>query len=518
MRTVHFEAQRKRPTHSLLKALIIEAGFNATEVRERLAMRFLYPLSNQYSIPPAEISMSDGADFAHQIRFFLIERSRRHVRFLSDRILKSLGPTTVHIYNSAALDTGSRDFVSTLSRSGIAMNFLLHSEEAPTGTQLITHVPTPEELTAQRHARKKGKLTHSEFTELRSAAERYLNVGDAWTVIPLCERLLEEASDPELHRIMGIALLLVGKTLEAEAHYLRWRTGGETQSVKANYALAMLYARHHPKHLINLDQSERYLEEAFNILQDASPDYPNLTFDQVFNRNGLALLEYKRGMIERAAQRVQNGIDRLLNETTPQESLHRVVLIYNVALCYQTLGRLAEAKETFNELIEHDPKMPDYHLELARVHLSLDDHAAALSRINIALSLDGSIAEAHSLRGYALAQMGNIEEGLTSLREAFRLDQAFPSYAYDLAYALNEAQQHHEAQEILKTHLKHVDISEVSADMWSLQAEISSHTGGLNEARTILLEALEYFPADENIVANVGIIESAIDQDKAPHA
>ncbi|QWF83374.1 hypothetical protein HUW46_06814 [Amycolatopsis sp. CA-230715] len=461
--------------------------------------------------------MSDGAEFAEQIRFFSVERCRRHLRLLAERVVGTLGPVRVEIDNAVVLDGASQDFVRTVSRSGIELEFVLHGREGiPGDAAVVSYVSTGKEALVHRLVSRSGPLGSEDRAQVQEAAECYLNVGDGWSVVPLCTRLLDESDDAELHRMMGIALLLLGRNHEAEAYYLLWRSHGPRARANADYALAMLYARHHANHLRSLDKAEAYLEESYTILQELpADDAQQRTFDQVFNRNGLALVEYKRGLVGQAARRVQVGIDMLLSET-PRDALHKAVLIYNVALCYQTLGKLSQARATFSELLRHDPRMPDYHLELARVHLALHDPIAAQESIDAAIALDEAISEAHSLRGYALAKQGRTDEAIAALRRAFRLDESSSAYAYDLAYRLNEAARLDEALQVLNTHIRHVGAGEVSPDMWSLRAEIVSHVTGLEAGRDILREALEIHPDNSDLRDNLATMETALSDSGVP--
>lgn len=86
--------------------------------------------------------------------------------------------------------------------------------------------------------------------------------------------------------------------------------------------------------------------------------------------------------------------------------------------------------------------MADYHLELAKVLLTLGDTEAARASIKTALELDEVISEGHSLRGYAFLWEGNTSEAIEAFRRAFHLDQTSGPFAYDLAYALSDIGRH----------------------------------------------------------------------------
>ena len=509
MRTFSFEAKSGNAPHAVLKALVQECEFRPATTREKLAMRFLYPLENPYHVSADEVSMSDGAEFVDQIRFFLAERGRRHFRLLAEQIVDRLGPTRVIVTKGHLLDEGSVDFFRTIGQSGIPIEIVISSDALPQPATSITYRESREETETWSAMRYSGPLRNADRVKLRRAAEAHLNVGDAWTSVPLCIRLLKDAPDQKLNFMTGMGLLLLGRTLEAETYYRRWRNDGPRCKARADYTLAMLYVRHHPEHLRSLEVAEQLLEEAYSILEQLPEGDSQVTFEQVFNRNGLALIEYKRGLVDEAAKRVVEGINRLVSEN-PRQALHRVVLIYNVALCYQTLNRWQEARETFAELLDFDPLMPEYHLELARVDIALGNPQSALMSIENALGIDSYIGEAHSLQGYVLGELGRADDALASYRRAFYLDQGSPNTTYDLAYALNEMELRDEAGRVLETHLRQAGESSLSADGWALYAEIATYTSGLNRARFLILEGMKLHPKSTDLAENLALLDAAI--------
>ncbi len=108
---------------------------------------------------------------------------------------------------------------------------------------------------------------------------------------------------------------MLGRTLEAEFCYLRWRDDPDPLGVAgADYGLSMLYARHHPPVLRSLDRTAEHLEHGYAVLDRVpADDTRDLTFHKVFNRNGYALVEFRRGRVEEAIDHLTQGIARLRN-------------------------------------------------------------------------------------------------------------------------------------------------------------------------------------------------------------
>lgn len=511
VRKVHIEACRGPATHVLLKTLLHLAGFQPDTVRERLAMRFLYPLSSRYTLPTSQVSLSDGNAYADQERFYVAEHARRHFRLLANRITDALGPVAVVVYNATTLDTGSQEFVRTLAASGIPLEFELYSGETPLAhrSSLLTYPDPAEEREVAALMQRQDRLSDNERTHLRQAAENYLNVGDSWTSIPMCRRLLEDSPEPELYFMTGMALVLLGRTEEAETYYLRWREAGTQERIDADYVLAMLYVRHHPPYLRSLDRAEDFLDDGFRLLRDSED--ANRVLGEIINRNGLALIEYRRGHSDKAAALVRSDIPRLRDAGDgPKQILYKTVLLYNLGVCQQALSQLEQARRSFEELLELDPLMPDHHLNFIRVLLALRDTPAALRHIQIATDLDETFAEAYSLAGYIHHQDGRLEQAIDAYGQAFHLNQMSPAFAYDLAYALNEAGRHTEAVAVLRTHTRIVGHEALTPDAYSLLAEALSHADGLPAAYDTLRRACQIHPTHEDIASNLNQVESAM--------
>lgn len=492
-----FEAPPGCAPHGLLKTLLAATPHGSLTPRIRLALRFLFPLDAQWQPRADEASLTDAVTFPDQLRFYNLEHARRHWRILAQHLHAVHGSMDIHVHNCLSLDEGSRDFIATVARSGIQLAFTLTAESAP-GTTLL---PTEDERASRP----------PEPTPLTRARD-HLNVGDAWTTLALSRSTLHLDAQDEAYFLAGMALVMLERPGEAEPYYLRWRESGDQARIRANYVLAMLHARHLPRHLGSLSQAQAYLDEAGQLL-DRQPDKdtPEGVFRRIFNDNGAALVAHLRGDHHAALELVLSGLHRL-QLTGPKEALHQAVLLYNAAVCHQTLGQTDKAIAAFHRLIALDPRMPDHHLKLARFLLNLDNPADALPHIKEALTLDGAFTEAHSLHGYALRQLGRPDAAEDAYRRAFHLDHAHPVYAYDLAYVLTEDQRHHEADHVLRRLTQHVPAGAITTDTYSLIAENHLATRGPRAAAETLTTALQHHPNHPDLSANLRTVHALVDR------
>ncbi|HGR9085843.1 TPA: hypothetical protein ACL628_002076, partial [Streptococcus pneumoniae] len=134
------------------------------------------------------------------------------------------------------------------------------------------------------------------------------------------------------------------ETEKAEYYYNLYKHDGKVDHiVAANYMLAMLYARHHPKYLQDDQKAIVLLNEAYDLIKD------KVTLESIFNRNGYALLLFKMGKVEETIillKRCLNQIKQLDNSSS-SVVLHESVLWFNLYQCYVTIGDNTNSRKTF---------------------------------------------------------------------------------------------------------------------------------------------------------------------------
>ena len=95
-------------------------------------------------------------------------------------------------------------------------------------------------------------------------------------------------------------------------------------------------------------------------------------------------------------------------------------LFTNLGVLYAQTGRLADALESFLEAANADRQSPGPQLNLARLHLQLDDVTQAMTAIQRAKELAPGNLQALLMESQALASLGRFDEARASAREALR--------------------------------------------------------------------------------------------------
>ncbi|MGR8007500.1 tetratricopeptide repeat protein [Streptomyces hypolithicus] len=383
-----------------VKALISATDTSRWPREALIGLKLIAPDDPSCSAIDNEASLTDAAQAQDRIRFFLKDRLTRSFRDVGRAWLSAIGPCAVEVTHSEFLDEGSRLFLETLAHlpgGQVEVRFQVGQSAADPTTRASENV---REQRVNRLVAQVDGLTGLDLDFLYEEAMNYLSVGDSWTAEKILRAIQPHRDVPTIWGRLGLAYTMLGRTLEAEFCYLRWREDTDPVGVAgADYALSMLYARHHPAHLRSLDRTAEYLEHGYAALcQVGEDDTRDLTFQRVFNRNGYALVEFRRGQIEEAIAHLTNGISQLRSGSAVHH-MHQTVLIYNLAQCYRRIGRIDSAIETYSELLGVDGKMPEYHMELAHCYLSTEQFDQALASLLEARNLGPSIQEVNSLLG-----------------------------------------------------------------------------------------------------------------------
>jgi tetratricopeptide (TPR) repeat protein len=137
---------------------------------------------------------------------------------------------------------------------------------------------------------------------------------------------------------------------------------------------------------------------------------------QVYQDNGLALIEMHRGNLERSLTLVTEGMARLDREIPSDRYLvHRSQLLHNRARVLVALQRFEEARADFDRLIEWDPDYIEYRMDRGNLARRLGDLAAALEDYDWAIKVSAPFAELFYNRADLRAEAGDVEGALADL-------------------------------------------------------------------------------------------------------
>lgn len=222
--------------------------------------------------------------------------------------------------------------------------------------------------------------------------------------------------------------------------------------VRALYGKSMLYARHHPDGLRDIDTAAACLDHAYGIIGNLSElerAHDDVVFEEVFNRNGFALVLFRRGHVDEALDLLKDGVTRL-SATTERVAIHRSVLIYNLAQCHKQLGDIEAAIRTFDQLLDVDPYMAEYHLEAAKCLSAAGDHARSVEECEIAVALDDTLAISWRMLGLAHLSCGRLDAAVHAYSRAVRLEPENTTGRADAAYAFIRAHRCEDALAVLE--------------------------------------------------------------------
>lgn len=466
-----------------------------------LSLRLLYPLDTKLAakVRAGSTSLTDAATSNEQIRFFQHQRARRSYIKIAQYVRRTFGPIEIHVTDALTLDGPSRDFLDAAVRvGGWSVQLRFDSD---------VHAPGPlffaEEQALLDMLSSSSRSDHA--GQIARLAFDYVNSGDAWTALNLGQLLQEIEQSPRVWNLMALAHAMLDETVPAEFYYDRWSTsGGPLDAIRALYGKAMLYARHHPASLRSLDRSDELLNEAYTLIHQLDPqdrDDDGVVFDEVFNRNGFALILFRRGNVDEAIRLLRWGIERL-TQTGEKVAIHRSVLIYNLAQCYKQIGNLTAAIATYIELLDVDPHMPEYHLEAAKCLASAGDYGAALKACQQAVELDESLASAWGLIGVYEGELNSHQAAAQAHARAASLDPASYAHPTNLVYSLILAERMDEAIHHIDGWIHSALPREDAERRASLSAEISVRQGRYADALESIEAGLALFPDSDTLAAN----------------
>lgn len=398
----------------------------------RQSLRLIWPLDRSLAdtVRSQAASLTDSATSEDQIRFFQGQRAQRSYVKIARWITSQRGAPNITIDHAEDLDEPSADFFRTAAEVA--------------GWQISCAVGGAFSAGVEHDEQEAALLRWLHPDEIRdhlgtvwSTAFDYVNAGDAWTAAAIGRRLAEFEQTPRVWNLLALSFAMLGQTEVAEFYYRKWAADGDSvDKIKALYGIAMLYARHHPAGLRDLDTAARMLEEAHDLVTGLSPERqeePALVFESVFNRNGFALILFRRGDVSGAFELLRSGIARLTS-TTEKVAIHRSVLMYNLAQCHRQMGDLDAAIAAYEDLLRVDPHMAEYHLEQARCLAAAGQPRPAVDSVGRALELDDTLPVAWALLGLYLGQCGDDAAAADAYEHAATLAPRHTAYFLDHAY------------------------------------------------------------------------------------
>lgn len=467
-----------------------ELNYKPFHLYEQESYRLLHPIN--FQVANKHRSLTEAQNYQKQLRFYTLDRIKRVLNTLvfsiKNRVKDKLKITICH---SKELDAGSKLFIDALVKNGAGtVEYRANPSSISASADII------EETVKQAYSA-------ADPNQMHQLALQFLSVGDAWTAITLLKRLLSIEMNDEYFYDIGIAYSQIGDTEAAEFYLNKSKAYGNAKRViDSNYVLAMLYARHHPKYLRSLSKAEELLNEAFQSLKN-----DEISFHKIFNRNGYALILYRRGKIEEAIDILLTGISNLQKNNLSDEDhgLHESVLTYNLAQCYAALNRFEEASSAFKKLIKMDPYYPENHLEYAKYLINHEKFDSAYHHLMHAKNLNPYIPETYSYFGLYYLSKDKIRLAKDSFEKAYRLSNQSDEYLYDFVYALTLENDYDKCSKIIHEHPfnKETELNEeLYVNLSIIKAECLLHIKSEAEAADVLHAAIKKYPKNRLLREN----------------
>ena len=178
--------------------------------------------------------------------------------------------------------------------------------------------------------------------------------------------------------------------------------------------------------LVVFPEDKRAVEGMQKILQEeAANPSPKLTptQDEVHEMMGL----YNQGRFQEVIQRA---------EETAQNSTPNVMLFNLIAAANSALKNLDLAIESFNKVLEINPKDATAYFNIGTIFLEKGEFGLAIKNYQKCLAINSNHAEAHDNMGSALKSQGNLTSAIEQFEQAIHLRPNFAQAHYNLGVAL----------------------------------------------------------------------------------
>lgn len=409
---------------TLTKSILKNLNVSKEQIDLKETRYLLYPLD--YVKEENGSSLTLLQPYNSQLRYPMIDRAKKYLRLLANQVKNVLPQKLiVSIDSFDEIFEGDKIFIDYLSQyTGIVL-----------------------EMTGDKNSYASNFRLFDE-DGLNEMGLKYMSCGNSWTARDIYLYLVDNYNKPEY--ILNLAAVY-NQLYEVEKteYYLEIarKSGDKKIIVEANYMLAMLFARHHKKYLINDSYSKLLLNEAYNCFGS------ELTINKIFNRNGYALLLFKERRIDEAISMLNDCISSLRmlkqNSDDPAIEIHESVLIYNILQCYIEQGEDDQVDMYFRELELLDPNFIEYKIEYARYLLDNNSNNF-FEVIDQIICFGEDFPEIYSLLGFYYYKQNNLQDSLTNYKKAYYLSDRSFDFWYDLQYIYVELNMYEKAQRLLE--------------------------------------------------------------------
>jgi tetratricopeptide (TPR) repeat protein len=452
-----------------------------------------------HSDAPKNSSLSDRQTIDDQLRFYNKNRCLRDFPQVAWKLLEKY-PDGVSLTIEGDFDEASQEFFRAITP------FFPVTIQVTYNRQVI--IPERDEAFIDEHKRITQKLINeADWRWLHQRISHYLNCGDSWVAMWLAEAVLSNHRSIPAYvgDVLGLAYGLQDRTAESEQLFKLWASDGGIEEARAKYSLAMLYARHHSWAFHNEDYAHQLLEEAWNLLLELDASQEHVSYEKVFNRNGIALIYYRRREFQKAAELLEQCI-ATLNQTQYHSGVHHTVLTNNLGRLYTAMGEAEKAEQALKAAVTIDPNFAEYQFDLASFYADANRLDEALETARKAERLSSSMPAIPALMGYIMNLQGDYSGAVYVYKRAWEIDPFQAPTALAIVHNLCELSEYQEASEWYQRLIK-LNMTPGETEMSELlKLEIDSHLDDNftpDVAKQRLEELAERFPKSETIRENL---------------
>lgn len=268
------------------------------------------------------------------------------------------------------------------------------------------------------------------------------------------------------------------------------------------YLLAMLHGRYLPKRDYRL--AEEYLDRGLELLAAAGMEAHEHHFQQVFNRNGLAMIRTFQRRYDEAIRLCREGLEQLEENLEPEKHrLHRSVLFYNIGQVHAQIGATEEALQNFTSAMAMDPHYSEYYNERGNILLRAGRLEEALADYLQAIELSPPYFELHSNLGQCYRLLERHPEAIAAFARSLELvpQQAVPLFGR--GQSLEALGRNGEAL------ADYTELLELAPDHWQARAAravILYEQGDLPASREDLDRAIALAPEVADLYQNRAVV------------
>lgn len=415
--------------------LLDKIDFQPATIREGVILNTLQPFTEKYKTFKEESHLTDSQTKEEQIRYLgNVEASNKMIHLayaLKDKLKgEQIVFKTSPYFKAHELFNLFLKYLKLQANCEIL--FSLETDEGPE----FSVCETTDKLEFLCHASETQRVENGKF--IFDSALTCINAGDYFSAINLLLSIRSiDLDDPYFETdILCHLAICHGAIGELKESIFYWTYVNKSEHAvhrnRASYALGLMYLRHLPKQFQDLNLGEKYLQDNYKeLIENGNADPIRDQIDKVFNRNGYALAEFKRGNVDEAENLVATGINTLEQIGSSLSSFHQSVLYYNLAQCHKAKKETDKVEKILEKLIEIDPRFCLYHEYLTEFYIENEQTDKAFWALERGMKVDENHIPFHFLKGKIHAQLGDYESALTHYEYAHKLD---PNDTGTLAY------------------------------------------------------------------------------------